>query len=144
MYYTTSSLLGMNSVFSSTAVSSAASSIVCFPLSSSRTTASSNVSPSTALSPTQLVQQFKSPKSLRFPKRRKVRSNHFVLHGVKNMIGSTTMSVLMLYFVTCVCKLNMKRILASKSLHHKWFYLLERSYNCIQPTSVKCNSFGSY
>ena len=51
----------MNSASGSTAVSS----IACSPSSSSTT-----ASPSTALSSTQLVQQFKPPKSFRFPKRK--------------------------------------------------------------------------
>ena len=38
-----------------------------------------------------------------------------MLHGVKSMIGSTTMLVQMLLFVTFVCKMNMKKkFLASK------------------------------
>ena len=55
----------MNSASVSTAVSSTAFSIACSPSSSSTTTSSF-----TALSSTQLVQQFKPPKSFRFPKRK--------------------------------------------------------------------------
>ena len=73
---------------------------------------STGLSSTARLSSAQLVQQFKPPKSFSFPSVslvRKVRSEHFVLHGMKNMIGSTTMLVQMLLFVTFVCELNMKR-----------------------------------
>ena len=55
----------MNSTSAFTAVNSTEFSIACSPPSSSTT-----ASPSTASSSTQLVQQFKPPKSFRFPKRK--------------------------------------------------------------------------
>ena len=89
-------------------------SIACSP-SSSSTAASS----STASSSTQLYSNLNLQSLLDFPSIslvRKVRNNYFVLHGVRNMIGSTTMLVLMLHFVTCGCEMNMRRskFLASK------------------------------